>query len=394
MLCLILLFCFRIVSKGHEDKHLLNKSIYLLKNEINTENNISQITNETLGLTKTQENITNILENPQNITKNDQIVEQNNSSDSNILTQNKENNDKLVEQNKNITNEFQTKTNISEKTEMNELEPEKNQINQQSEKDDFHNNETSLFEFSLNIPKEDENAEANETENSFLNFSHGAEVILVCNGPNTRKGSNGLCECVEGFEFGDPFSRYGCYHCSHKCHDNAICSYPGKCVCKNGMIGDGIKSCTIPLPVITNMFPTLAKRVGGETIVLQYYTESNYTQQFGYCKFGSTIVKGNITKDGELKCIIPPSNSKGQKVTMSFDSDNWSTNGFVLMYKRKFPIFAIIALLLIFVVSIIGIIYHFKHKKPVLNSEIDQKAESTPFHSQKFVFDNDFDTEL
>ena len=157
--------------------------------------------------------------------------------------------------------------------------------NLSKESEENENNETGSFEFSLDLSNDgDEDSETNKTSKRILKFSPN-EVILVCNGPHTRKGSNGLCECVEGFEYGDPFSKYGCYHCNHKCHDDAICSYPGKCVCKNGMIGDGIKTCDIPLPIVTSMSPTLARSVGGETIIVHYYTESNYTQKYGYCKY-------------------------------------------------------------------------------------------------------------
>ena len=273
-------------------------------------------------------------------------------------------------------------------------ENNENDIDQLNETENDQN-ETLSFEIALNLPKL-ENKEGNETQKQTVVISSSkSQVIIVCNGPNTRKGPNGLCECVEGFEYGDPFSRYGCYHCLQKCHEKASCKYPGKCVCDNGMIGDGTKQCQIPLPVMIDVEPKTVTAKGGDILLVQYFTESNYTQSHGYCKFGSTIVKGNISNQGELKCMVPPSSVKGQKVSVSFDSDKWSTKSVVLMYKKEFNLVKFLIQIGVVVLIIAGcVIYYFTREKEQLNSEIDQKAEKAPFYRQKFNPDDDFDTEL
>lgn len=260
-------------------------------------------------------------------------------------------------------------------------------------------NESDDFEISLNLPlKPGDDPSSNNSKPQKIIFFNSSKIAVgqvVCSGPNTRKGKKGFCECVEGFEHGDPSSRYGCYHCNQKCHIKAECTYPGKCACKNGMVGDGVKTCLIPAPHLLKVDLLLVQAIGGENITVTYYTASNYTQEYGYCKFGSTVVKGKILNDGELICPVPPSSKRGLKLSMSFDSETWSENSIIIMYHQRSSWISIIIKLLCFFCGLGGIIFYiFKRQKIVINPEIDIKGEETPFHLSKQTYQDDFSADL
>lgn len=335
-------------------------------------------------------------------------AEDSNQTDNSELTPDIEDQSELND-NENTLDEEETKTESSNDQEKPQEEPQPTNITKKPpiKKEylledgfeefpaDTEENDTVNFEISLNLPlKHNPEAETNSSEGqkkiSFVS-NKNAVVHIVCNGPNTRKGKKGFCECMDGFEHGDPSSRYGCYHCSSICHIKAECVYPGRCSCKNGMVGDGIKNCSIPVPTITRVDTLLVPAAGGENITVFYYTPTNYSQTYAYCKFGSIVVKGNILNDGELVCAVPPSTKQGLKLFVSFDSETWSTNNLVIMYQQKYSWLSFFVKLFMFLLTLAGIVYYiYKRQQIVINPEIDLKAEQTPFNMTAHAF-NDFE---
>ena len=148
----------------------------------------------------------------------------------------------------------------------------------------------------------------------------------TCEGPNTIRSPDGSCKCSPGFEFGDPAAENGCWSYESKCHRDATCHYSGKCLCKNGFIGDGIHSCKKVVPSIKEIVPTKGRHIGGEQIRVFYKADSSTeTISSIYCKFGQDIIEGQVETNDSALCITP--RGEGDSNTdfqVSFSGNDWS----------------------------------------------------------------------
>ncbi|KAK8886090.1 hypothetical protein M9Y10_041550 [Tritrichomonas musculus] len=146
-----------------------------------------------------------------------------------------------------------------------------------------------------------------------------------CKGPNTILSSNNKCVCIEGFMYGDPYSKEGCYKCDQKCHKHSTCKYPGKCVCSPPYHGDGIFNCTADVPQLDLVTPNSGPAQGGTTILIYYtYSDNKYTPDTAFCKFGSEIVKSESITNTTITCITPKHAPVPTYLSISFDSISWS----------------------------------------------------------------------
>lgn len=142
-------------------------------------------------------------------------------------------------------------------------------------------------------------------------------ISLECSGPNTFR-INDECYCMRGFIGDEPLSPRGCWRCE-KCHREAKCAYPGKCICSNGMVGNG-KLCEPPIPTINSF------SVQGDFVNINYQCTIMFEPYLSYCKFGSSdIINGLSFTNRSISCLIP-SNIHGNNIilSLSFDRKNWS----------------------------------------------------------------------
>jgi len=202
------------------------------------------------------------------------------------------------------------------------------------------------------------------------------ELLISCNGPNTRKGKNGLCECVEGYNIGDPSSKFGCFRCEKQCHINASCYYPGKCICINGLVGDAVNNCIPPVPRLLSVNPNPYAPKTHKLINVSYDTPSNYSSLTGFCRFGKSIVSGIVLND-TISCAVPEITGKAIRVSISFNSKDWSLDDIVLSFQRPKSMVLPVSLIILSVI----IVFIVRHKGLKQANEI-RIDESTPFHKK------------
>lgn len=167
-----------------------------------------------------------------------------------------------------------------------------------------------------------------------------------CSGPNTVKDRFGQCVCQRGSIGDDPIQLRGCWNCSSECHYDAVCMYPGVCQCPNGLVGDGVSSCAIPVPHIRDVVIESAKEA--TEAVVWFSIPTDYNPEEVFCRFGNYIVVGTLLDSTHMKCSIVKSLFGKVRLSISFDSLSWSdgplnTFGFV----TNKPLFTISSVLLI-----------------------------------------------
>ena len=215
----------------------------------------------------------------------------------------------------------------------------------------------------------------NNNNNNNEDFEPEIQLTIVCNGPNTKKNQNGFCECLEGYDIGDPSSKYGCYKCDKNCHKNATCIYPGKCNCLHGLIGDGINNCKIPIPSIISTNLTKINNFN-ESILILINNPSNYSKEI-YIKFGKLILNGIFLNSTSILCFSPLINSSAIKLSISFDSTNWSNELILNFQNSKFYYYYYFLIILIIILIII-----LKNNKKIINNKNYLIEEITPFNKK------------
>lgn len=152
---------------------------------------------------------------------------------------------------------------------------------------------------------------------------------------NTYKDKNNTCRCLPGFKYGDPVSKFGCFNCQTECHAKGYCAHPGKCVCQRGLVGDGITRCEIPTPEVTGIYPTKIRKQGYEDIQVTYYLNEPHNPHYIWCKFQNVTVLGELIEQGIVKCTAPPSNEYAVRVSLSFDTQNFSNSDVFIYYDQE-----------------------------------------------------------
>lgn len=187
-----------------------------------------------------------------------------------------------------------------------------------------------------------------------------------CSGPNTLRDKDGNCTCLPNFPFGDPYSKQGCYICVEQCNERAICVFPGKCSCVNGLVGDGKKSCEYPIPKLVSVDPAKVQKNSAAEIDVKYAISTNFSAVYGYCKIGSTYSLAIRVSDNTFTCKFLPTDIPIQRISISFDNKTWTEEQFYiqLLGADDYESFTIVWQVWIFVILIAaGIYYYFKSRK-------------------------------
>ena len=148
-----------------------------------------------------------------------------------------------------------------------------------------------------------------------------------CKAPHTRKVKNqpGKCECEPGFPSGNPDLSTGCFKCKHDCTENALCSFPGKCLCKAGYEGDGIHKCSIVAPIFLGIQPdnAIAFKQFIANVTFQPIPKANFS--VGYLKMKDIVHVCHLKSEGMFNCTIKRMSGPGTvELSLSFDNSTWS----------------------------------------------------------------------
>lgn len=143
----------------------------------------------------------------------------------------------------------------------------------------------------------------------------------ACSSPNTVLSFTGKCVCIDGFPYGDPTSKEGCYKCDRKCHPLATCNFPGSCTCPQLYLGDGITSCQRNIPKIKSIYPLSGPSTGGTVVTInyEYSLSDDEVVDKAFCQFGSLIVNAENVTNSTITCISPPHNPTPAFVSILFD---------------------------------------------------------------------------
>ena len=160
----------------------------------------------------------------------------------------------------------------------------------------------------------------------FLYLFRQLTASRKCEGSNTVLAFTNECVCIDGFPYGDPNSKEGCYKCEQKCHRLSKCEYPGKCVCVPPYHGDGV-NCAADIPRLTSFSPKNGTTHGGTNIQIHYsYSSFNNDKlpDFAFCRFGTLVVRSESVTDTIITCQSPPHCAKPAFLSISFDTISWS----------------------------------------------------------------------
>ena len=106
------------------------------------------------------------------------------------------------------------------------------------------------------------------------------------------------------------------------CHKFAFCNKSSECQCEAGLEGDGKKLCSLSLPVITKVFPSVCYNRSCNVSVLLSQTIHHSVKEV-YCKFKNKIVMGKAKGSG-IECVAPKRRNGIVELKVSFDKDEWS----------------------------------------------------------------------
>lgn len=188
----------------------------------------------------------------------------------------------------------------------------------------------------------------------FLACSQSSE----CPGKNTFIDKDGMCSCIEGMPFGDPYSDIGCFNCNKTCHAKGECVDSDICSCMPGYVGDGIISCIphFPLPISAN--PSSCAVNDNAEIVITL--ENDTSSHFVFCKFGTTMVSGELLTNRTMKCLAPVGESGNVELRVSDDSNDWNLPGIEFAFidnqdnfmQLIIPIITVLSILCIVIVTV------------------------------------------
>ena len=206
---------------------------------------------------------------------------------------------------------------------------------------------------------------------SFFLLSIISKTGNYCIGNNTKMNWRGQCVCVNDFPFGDPESEYGCFNCNDICHIHANCVYPGICQCMKPYKGDGMLNCSVELPHIISVSPSIGSTDGGTNVSIQFSYRESLENKTGYCKFGPLTVKAEAIVNDTIICITPPHQRAFAFLSISFDTIAWSKDKVFFSFKNTENVFPkksrengfYIALMIC--LSLLGMLYYalFHHGK-------------------------------
>ena len=155
-----------------------------------------------------------------------------------------------------------------------------------------------------------------------------------CTAPNTRPSYDRKCICNETYFGDDPVGERGCWKCTPKCHSQAKCAYPGRCVCEFGLVGDGISECEPRLPTLLRI-ESISSGLTPDYIAAYYSDPFEFIPFSAFCKFNEIIVNAAINSNQSIKCLIPLITENVQ-VSISFNGINWTDSKMLDHIPKKF----------------------------------------------------------
>ena len=178
------------------------------------------------------------------------------------------------------------------------------------------------------------------------------------------------CVCKKGYPWGNPRTYPGCYRCKDKCSRYGRCVHPGNCECKYGYEGNGTW-CTADKPSVK----VISDVVNGMINVTVNF-ESDSENSEGFCKFGDIISPAVFASNEYLTCIVPDRLQEQVIFQVSYDGEKWSDSSIVFQNNDNLvPPSGTSnkALALVFVVSMIVLVFLLYNSKPV------EVEEAQPF---------------
>jgi hypothetical protein len=178
-----------------------------------------------------------------------------------------------------------------------------------------------------------------------------------CLGLNTFRNSDGLCECVAGFEFGEPQTFYGCWNCDHKCHSHGACVHPGKCECQARYHGDGITSCEPIYPELLALAPISCYSDEQISVNVSFHfgVTSWLDRREPKCRFGDAVVRAFDVSDAAFACRVPRNLPGVVPVAISFDGEFWSREAVTFEFKTRRDALVIVPMVLLYGLAIAGL---------------------------------------
>lgn len=149
------------------------------------------------------------------------------------------------------------------------------------------------------------------------------EKAANCTWPNTQVGHRNSCVCLSGYFGDDPLTERGCWKCSPECNKQAKCIYPGRCICQNGLVGNGISNCDPPVPKIVSLENPKPDTGGLHSVLVYYSCPFDFSPYYAFCRFNNVRVSALIHNNQSLECIIPDGILEGN-VSISFDGNNFT----------------------------------------------------------------------
>lgn len=155
-----------------------------------------------------------------------------------------------------------------------------------------------------------------------LAFIAAKAASEACPRPNTVQTRLGSCVCGASFHFGNPNEEPGCWTCGDTCHKQAVCQHPGKCVCVEPYVGDGIR-CELPMPEILGLEPISGSSTGGTSVTVSFTYPLSVSPP-GHCRFGQYYVIGKLLGSGKMECVSPPGPEASVFFSMSLNGSAWT----------------------------------------------------------------------
>ena len=201
-----------------------------------------------------------------------------------------------------------------------------------------------------------------------------SEESYDCPGNNTFIDSDGLCACLPGFPFGDPYSETGCFNCNKTCHLYGECIETNICACKPGYVGNGESHCEPRFPLPISLTPSNCSINGGTKILIELENETSNIENI-FCKFGTTMVLGYMVTNKTLICIAPVGETGKIEVKVSDDSNDWNLPGIYFQYLQNDQIYidylitAVACFVIILIVVLTIYILNQDSNLPVVSDE-------------------------
>lgn len=138
-----------------------------------------------------------------------------------------------------------------------------------------------------------------------------------------------------------------------KCHRAAM--YTGSsCICRDGLVGDGVYDCHPPVPVIQSA-TSFIRDSKLPFIRLNYSIDTNFTAAVIFCSVNGNLCRALTEGRTAAVCRGISSNNRDVAVKISFDMTHWS--GVIYVPSPRRPFWQIISLVLVLVcLAYIGLV--------------------------------------